>query len=97
MIAFWHDFTFAGELTAYGRGLDLEAARTAGVMEVFERCSSFASVDAKGVEGYANLRQAVHGRLSNLRKDAAAALDPNTLALEAPYQDEPLYWLEARE
>jgi ribosomal protein S12 methylthiotransferase accessory factor YcaO len=92
-----HDFALSGELTAYGRGLDVEAARAACIMEVVERCSSFAGVDAKGVEGYAHLRQVVHGRLSDLRQDGAAALDPNALALEAPYRDEPLYWLEARE
>jgi ribosomal protein S12 methylthiotransferase accessory factor YcaO len=35
--------------------------------------------------------------LSDLRSDKVDALDPNHLALEAPYRDEPLYWMEATE
>lgn len=92
-----HDFALSGELTAYGRGIDLEAARAACVMEVVERCSSFASFDSRGPSAYALPARMLHGRLSDLRRDRVAALDPNDLALEAPYRDEPLYWLEAGE
>ncbi len=92
-----HDFGLSGELTAYGRGIDFEAARAACVMEVVERCSSFASFDGRGPSGYADPPNVIHGRLSDLRKDRVAALDPNDLALEAPYRDEPLYWLQAQE
>ncbi|MCU0592462.1 MAG: YcaO-like family protein [Desulfobacterales bacterium] len=66
-------------------------------MEVVERCSSFASFDGRGPSGYADPPNVIHGRLSDLRKDRVAALDPNDLALEAPYRDEPLYWLQAQE
>jgi YcaO-like protein with predicted kinase domain len=92
-----HAFSVSGELTAYGRGVDFEAARAACVMEVVERCSSFASFDAKGLAGYVENPRLVRARLSDLRGDRAEALDPNGLALEAPYRDEPLYWMEARE
>jgi ribosomal protein S12 methylthiotransferase accessory factor YcaO len=92
-----HDFSLSGELTAYGRGIDFEAARAACAMEVVERCSSFAGFDAAGLVGYANAPPIVHGRLSDLRSDKVDALDPNHLALEAPYRDEPLYWMEATE
>ncbi len=92
-----HDLALSGELTAYGRGIDFEAARAACAMEVVERCSSFASFDGRGPSGYADPPNVVHGRLSDLRRDQVAALDPNGLALEAPYRDEPLYWLEAQE
>jgi len=92
-----HDFALSGELTAYGRGIDFEAARAACVMEVVERCSAFAGFDAKGLAGYAEHPRLVHARLSDLHRDGMEALDPNDLALEAPYRDEPLYWLEARE
>jgi len=92
-----HDLALSGELTAYGRGIDFEAARAACIMEVVERCSSFATFDGRGPAGYANPPQLIHGRLSDLRRDGTAALDPNDLALEAPYRDDPLYWLEARE
>jgi ribosomal protein S12 methylthiotransferase accessory factor YcaO len=92
-----HDWALSGELTAYGRGIDFEAARAACVMEVVERCSAFASVDAAGLVGYAAPGKLVRARRSDLRTDGVAALDPGELALEAPYRDEPLYWMEARE
>lgn len=92
-----HDFSLSGELTAYGRGIDFEAARAACAMEVVERCSSFAGFDAAGGVGYAKAPPTVHGRLSDLRRDKVDVLDPNHLALEAPYRDEPLYWMEATE
>ncbi len=92
-----HDFALSGELTAYGRGIDFEAARAACVMEVVERRSSFASFDGRGPAGCAHPPQVVHGRLTDLRSDGLDALDPNDLALEAPYRNEPLYWLEAEE
>jgi YcaO-like protein with predicted kinase domain len=92
-----HDFSLSGELTAYGRGIDFEAARAACAMEVVERCSSFAGFDARGPVGYGNASTVVHGRLSDLRRDKVEALDPNDLALEAPYRDEPLFWMEAAE
>lgn len=38
-----HHFRFEGEQTAYGRGLDLESARAACVMEIVERCSAYAN------------------------------------------------------
>lgn len=92
-----HDFRLTGELTAYGRGIDFEAARAACIMEVVERCSSFASFDGRGPLGCAHPPDVLHGRLSDLRRDRVAVLDPNELALEAPYRDEAIYWLEARE
>lgn len=92
-----HDFSLSGELTAYGRGIDFEAARAACAMEVVERCSSFAGFDGRGPVGYANTPTVVQGRLSDLRANNVDVLDPNDLALEAPYRDEPLYWMEAAE
>jgi len=92
-----HALALSGELTAYGRGTDFEAARAACIMEVVVRFSSFAGFDSRGPAGYAASTNMLHGRLSDLRRDRVAVLDPNDLALEAPYRDEPLYWLEARE
>ncbi len=92
-----HRFTLSGELTAYGRGIDFESARAACAMEVVERCSAFASFDAKGPRGYVGISVCVHGRWSEFRGGRAEVLDPNDLALEAPYRDEPLYWIEAVE
>jgi ribosomal protein S12 methylthiotransferase accessory factor YcaO len=92
-----HRFSLSGELTAYGRGVDFEAARAACAMEVVERCSAFGSFDDKGPTGYAAIPGIVHGRRSELRDGPVEVLDPNDLALEAPYRDEPLYWIEAVE
>ncbi|MCU0561969.1 MAG: YcaO-like family protein [Desulfobacterales bacterium] len=92
-----HDYALSGELSAYGRGLDLEAARAACAMEIVERCSAFGSFDARGTVGYRKGHRLAHGRLSELRKDGLELLDPNELALEAPYRDEPLYWVDAQE
>jgi ribosomal protein S12 methylthiotransferase accessory factor YcaO len=92
-----HDFTLSGELTAYGRGLDVEAARAACAMEIVERCSAFGSFDSRGTAGCCNKHRLAHGRLSELQKEGPEPLDPNALALEAPYRDEPLYWIDAEE
>jgi ribosomal protein S12 methylthiotransferase accessory factor YcaO len=92
-----HNLELSGELTAYGRGIDFAAARAACIMEVVERCSSFAGFDGRGPTGYAAPLNLIHGRLSDLRQDRVVVLDPNDLALEAPYRNEPLYWLEAQE
>jgi ribosomal protein S12 methylthiotransferase accessory factor YcaO len=92
-----HDCTLSGELAAYGRGLDLEAARAACAMEIVERCSAFGSFDAQGTVGFRQEHRLARGRLSELQKEGLALLDPNELALEAPYRDEPLYWIDAEE
>ncbi|MBD5553700.1 MAG: YcaO-like family protein, partial [Desulfovibrio sp.] len=41
-------YTLTGRLTAYGRGLKLLQARISCLMEIAERASAFAAVDAKG-------------------------------------------------
>jgi ribosomal protein S12 methylthiotransferase accessory factor len=92
-----HDFSLSGELTAYGRGIDFEAARAACAMEVVERFSAFGGFDRRGPVGYLQASTVVYARLSELRLDQMAALDPNDLALEAPYRDEPLYWIQGVE
>ncbi|MFO7708440.1 MAG: YcaO-like family protein [Desulfobacterales bacterium] len=92
-----HDYTLSGELTAYGRGLDLAAARAACAMEIVERCSAFASFDSRGAVGFRKEHRLARGRLSDLQKEGLELLDPNELALEAPYRDVPLYWIDAEE
>ena len=80
--------------TAYGRGLSLEAARASCLMEVAERCSSFAGVGENGIAGTRRPHTLIHGSLSQLAASGYALLDPNRLGLEVPYRDEPLYWME---
>jgi YcaO-like protein with predicted kinase domain len=92
-----HDFTFSGNQTSYGKGLTLDAARASYAMEMVERCSSFAGFGPDGVLGYVKPYPLAHARYSELRESGQNALNPNSLSLEAPYADEPLYWMEAEE
>jgi ribosomal protein S12 methylthiotransferase accessory factor len=91
-----HHYRLVGEQVAYGRGLELNAARVACVMEIVERVSAYAGIAGGEVQGYTRSYPLVHARLSELNRQGRAALDPNRLELEAPYRDEPLYWIEGR-
>ena len=88
-----HDYTLTGIQTAYGRGLELDAARAAYAMEIVERCSAFAGADAGGIRGTATPRPLVHATLADLKGGRTAVVDPNHLMLEVAYDDEPLFWL----
>lgn len=89
-----HDFHFSGIQNSYGRGLDLETARASLLMEMVERVSAFVSVGPEGLLGTARPHPLIQARLSELRNRGVPALDPNELILEAPYEDEPLWWIE---
>ena len=88
------NYTISSVQTSYGRGLSLEAARASCLMEVVERCSAFASVDEEGIVGTRRSHPLLHGSRSQLMSKGFNLLDPNSLNLEVPYQDEPLYWIE---
>jgi ribosomal protein S12 methylthiotransferase accessory factor len=89
-----HRYTLCGLQTAYGRGLTLPDARASYAMEIVERCSSFANVAADRVTGYQKEHRIHYGALSALREGAVAPVDPNAFGVDAPYQDEPLHWIE---
>lgn len=91
-----HRYRFAGEQISYGRGLELAEARVACVMEIVERVSSYASIRDGRVQGYRQAHHLVRARHSDLVREGREALDPNRLELEAPYRDDPLYWIEGR-
>ncbi len=91
-----HDFVVHGQANTYGRGLSLAHARASYAMEMIERASAYVSVKDNAIlhrDGALPLYQA---RYSELIHNGHHALDPNTLSLESPYTDAPLYWLEAR-
>lgn len=92
-----HNYTLTGIQTAYGRGLLLEQAKAALAMEMVERASSFASFAHDKAEGYRQEHHLAHGSFMALCKGETAVLDPNTLALEVSYQDEPLYWITGKQ
>lgn len=89
-----HNYALSGTQTAYGRGLSLEDAMASYVMEMVERKSSFASFSGEKVEGYRRDYRLFYGSYSEIRKGEVAVLDPNTIALEVPYHNEPLYWIK---
>lgn len=91
-----HDLTVTGVQNSYGRGLHLEPARAACAMEVAERVSAFAGVGEEGVLDRIGPCPLIRARYEELVKDGVAALDPNRFPLEAPYEDEPLYWIEGQ-
>jgi ribosomal protein S12 methylthiotransferase accessory factor len=90
------DYGLAGTQTAYGKGLSLDAARASYAMEIVERYSAYASIAHDRVSGYARDYRLVRASRSGLLAQGQKALDPNTLGLEVPYDNEPLYWIEAR-
>ncbi|PID40255.1 MAG: bacteriocin [Proteobacteria bacterium] len=87
-------YSISGTQASYGRGLSLKAARAACLMEVVERCSSFAGVTKAGITGTRRPHPVLYGQRSRIEKDGYTLLNPNCLNLEVPYRDEPLYWME---
>ncbi len=92
-----HDFSLIGVQTSYGKGLTPEAARASCSMEIVERVSSFASFGPEGALGYTGEYPLILATLAQLQQKGEKALDPNLLRLEAPYANEPLFWLKASE
>ncbi|MDY7001329.1 MAG: YcaO-like family protein [Thermodesulfobacteriota bacterium] len=90
------DYTLSGDQTSYGRGLEFDQAWAALLMEIVERWSSWASFDGLDVPGYAAGHCLVRAGYSELHKKGVAALDPNEMRLEVPYQGDSLYWIEAQ-
>lgn len=93
------DYSLQGQATTYGRGLSLAGTRASYAMEMVERASSYVSIDIHEGHGVVTGRTEpmplVLARLSELRAQGRAALDPNELPLEVPYTDFPLHWLKA--
>ena len=89
-----HQFTLSGTQTSYGKGLTLEDARVSLCMEIVERCASFTSVSKKEVLGTQKAYPLIHGSWSSLIKQGKKAINPQELAQEITYRDEPLYWIE---
>lgn len=85
-------YHLGGNQTAFGRGLSVPPARVSYIMEIVERYSSWASIADDTTQGYVDEKSLIKASFSELGPEKA--IDPGTLALEAPYEDEPLYWVE---
>ncbi|MDL2306582.1 YcaO-like family protein [Desulfovibrio sp. OttesenSCG-928-C06] len=88
-----HQHVLSGEATTYGRGLTVGQARVSCRMEMVERASAYLSVCGDTVLKREQPLELRHSRLSELVAEGVRTLDPNTCYLEAPYNDEELYWL----
>jgi ribosomal protein S12 methylthiotransferase accessory factor YcaO len=88
------DYRLEGLMTSYGRGLALEDAQASLAMEIVERYSSFADIRDNRVSGSQEGGEIRLARWSDVRDQA---LDPNRMRLEAPYRDQPLHWIEAKD
>ncbi len=88
-----HRYTLSGPQTAYGRGLSLDAARTACAMEIVERFSAFASIGPGGLEGFLKDHPLRYGTVESLRREGLTAIDPDELGSEVSCRHEPLYWV----
>lgn len=85
-----------GFLTAYGRGLTLEAARVSCLMEIVERYSAFGDFSAEAVEGHSGPVPLIKASLAQMNRAGHHPLNPNDLGLEIPWADAPLHWRPAR-
>ncbi len=90
-------FHLQGQANTYGRGLSVADARASYSMEMIERASAYAGATDTHITGRDGSIPLFKARYSELVAAGHAALDPNTLPLEAPYHDAPLHWVEARE
>ena len=89
-----HSYSLSGIQNSYGRGLSPETARASYSMEIIERYSSFASFGGGRVIGTVQDHLLRHGRYAELAGGEIGVLDPNSIGLEAAYENEPLDWLE---
>ncbi len=89
-----HNYHLSGVQTSYGRGLDLEPARAAYMMEMIERYSSFANFGEEGAIGYEKEYPLIFGTYRELSEKGIQVLNPNDLSLETPYCNESLYWIQ---
>lgn len=88
-----NQWQLTGIQTSYGKGLDIHEARASCLMEVVERCSSFASFDSNGIAGYKNSYTLTRANHNDLIRKGHSVLDPNDMNLEVQYQNQDLYWL----
>ncbi|MDL1959385.1 MAG: YcaO-like family protein, partial [Deltaproteobacteria bacterium] len=83
--------------TSYGKGMEEDHARASYLMEIVERYSSFASFSNDLTVGYKNEFNLVRSNYTDLVAQGLFVLDPNTINLEVPYEDQVLYWIAGRE
>jgi len=84
-----------GSQKSYGKGLKIHQARASYLMETVERCSAFSSFCHGQAIGYKKEFNLVKSSYTDLRHKGLNVLDPNTIGLEIPYENQELYWIVA--
>ncbi len=87
-------FSLTGEQTSYGKGLSIDNARASLTMEIVERCSAFVSVGSSGIDGFTKEYPLIYGSYKEIVSQGKNAVNPDQLALEIRYDNEPLYWIK---
>ncbi|HAS90666.1 MAG TPA: hypothetical protein DCS48_15420 [Desulfovibrio sp.] len=80
--------------TSYGRGFTYEQACVSCAMEVAERVSSYAGIGKSGVANRTTSLPLSKGTYGEISQDCAA-INPEKLSLEAPYEGQELWWMPA--
>ncbi len=91
-----NEYSVEGQATTYGRGLSLAHARASYAMEMIERASAYASIKHNEITGLTRHTPLFYGTYTELVQQGHNVLDPNSIPLEVPYANTPLYWIEAQ-
>ncbi len=84
------DYSLSGMQTSFGRGMVFDTAQAGLLMEICERCSSWAAIGPEGPLGYKNPIPLIKARYSSLGEEA---IPPSDMPLEIPVDDFALHWL----
>ncbi len=90
-----NQFRLEGTQVSYGRGLNIHQARISCLMETVERYCAFASIKDGMVDGYLKCGPLIKSTYDDLLKKGYAAVDPNDMCLEVPYDGYPILWIQA--
>ncbi len=88
-----NQYTLKGKSANSGKGLDHITAIASGMMEMLERYSAGLGCTPNFPDGYEVRQEFRKAKHSQLISSGVDALNPNSLSLRIPYQDQELYWI----
>ncbi|MCX5750874.1 MAG: YcaO-like family protein [Candidatus Saganbacteria bacterium] len=87
-----HHYSLRGRTSSSGKGTNLYNAMASLLQERVERMSAFAGCTANWPAGYVEDKKLIKAAYSDMVSAGLNVLDPHTLNLGEPYQNEPIYW-----
>lgn len=90
-------FNLRGLQTSYGKGLSSESARASCLMEIVERTSAFTSVEGDRLPDTLADHRLCFGTHEDLLREGWPLLDPGRLALEVPYENQGVHWIQGHD